>query len=63
MATYIEAADMLMNKTHREFVAEFADPAMEEHFFEVFDRAYEKGTLTYAVCHRCRGLGSESTRT
>ena len=49
MATFIEAADIHMNQTHPHLVAEFADPANEEHFFEVFDRAYEKGPFTYDV--------------
>ena len=38
-----------MNQTHPDLVAEFADPANEEHFFEVFDRAYEKGPFIYDV--------------
>ena len=49
MATFIEAADIHMNKTHPHLVAEFADPANEEHFFEVFDRAYEKGSFIFDV--------------
>ena len=40
MATYIEAADLLMKKTHRHYVFDFSED--EEHFFKVFDRAYEK---------------------
>ena len=40
MATFIEAADLLMRVTHPGFVFDFSED--EELFFEEFDHAYEK---------------------
>ena len=57
VATYIQAADLHMKFTHPVLIQEF--DLDEEHFFEVFDRAYEKVVTQARTPQESRVLSNE----